>query len=500
MLSSAFSGWIALAINILVLFALTPYIISVLGRQGYGIWAVIGSIIGHYGLLNVGVESAVMRYVAKFSNQGRYHELNETVNTATAVILCISVLITLFAYFSADTLYSFFNLNGTTSSEFKRILILLSCTAAVTFLAGLQGAILRAHERFDWVNGLTVITTITRAGLTVVLLGAGQGLTGIAIANLVASCVRILTQAVVCARLFPDIHLNRSFISRAAARYLTVYGTSTFFIVIGDNLRFNLDSFVIAKMINTEAVAIYAVAAQIIRYIKQIVTTGAGVMAPRLAALDASGDRSGIVSLYMRGMTVTSVFSCGLSLVIVSLSGRFINWWVGEGFDLAVPVLWLLGIVYAFDLSQNPVISLLYATNKHRFYAVVNVAEGCVNLILSLLLVNSYGIFGVALGTAIPMLAIRLIVQPIYVGRLLGISQRQFWDIAAPPLGAAFTIGAAFAAVGFIQSSTKGTLLGLACWSLIIIFLYMAVLAGYYWITRRPFLLLEVIKSRRDAK
>ncbi|MDH3360559.1 MAG: hypothetical protein OEL55_06775, partial [Desulfobulbaceae bacterium] len=58
---NAASNWIAMVIQILIGFFLTPFVISHLGQSGYGIWVLIGSFIGYYGLLNLGVGAAVTR-------------------------------------------------------------------------------------------------------------------------------------------------------------------------------------------------------------------------------------------------------------------------------------------------------------------------------------------------------------------------------------------------------------------------------------------------------
>ncbi len=500
LLGNALTGWVALAINIVIAFWLTPFVISALGREGFGIWTVIGTVIGYYGLLNLGVESAVMRYVAKFSNQGRTRDLNETVNTASVGFLVVAVVIILFSLLAADMIRTFFNLTATSAMEFKRVLVILSFAALATLLGGLQNAILRAYERFDWANGLTVVGTSMRAVFTVAFLNAGWGLTGVAIANLLALAIRMIVQAIVCARLFPEIQLAPRYVSRRAARYLYKYGFSTFLIVIGDQLRFNLDNAVIARMVNVEAVAVFAVAAQIVRYLKQIVVTGAGVLAPRLAALDAERDQAGIVRLFLKATTATSLFTVGVSLITIVLGGRFIRFWVGDGFAEAIPVLWLLAVVHGLALCQNPTISLLYAINKHRYNAIVTVGEGIANLVLSLLLVRSYGILGVALGTALPMAVTRMIVLPVITARQIAISYRQVVGAMAIPVLSGLVVGAAFVATGFVAAPVRGTFLGLVAWGLVTLTAYSMIAALLYRVTGQSIPILDLLRRLWNAR
>ena len=104
----------------------------------------------------------------------------------------------------------------------------------------------------------------------------------------------------------------------------------------------------------------------------------------------------------------------------------FISRWMGTPYLDAYPCLLVLALGYTVALWQNPSVNLLFAISKHKFYALANVIEGLANLGLSLWLARSLGIFGVALGTFIPMLAMKLIIQPIYVCRVASIPLAQY--------------------------------------------------------------------------
>jgi O-antigen/teichoic acid export membrane protein len=78
------------------------------------------------------------------------------------------------------------------------------------------------------------------------------------------------------------------------------------------------------------------------------------------------------------------------------------------------------------SLWQGPSVSLLYAISKHKFYAIFNSIEGLANLVLSLVLVHWYGMYGVALGTLIPIVITRIVVQPIYVCRVADIDYFEY--------------------------------------------------------------------------
>jgi len=436
---NAVSNWAALGVNIVVGFLLTPFIISHLGKTGYGIWVLIGSFIGYYGLLNLGVSSAITRYVARYAAQGDEKALNETASTAMAMFSCTGMLAILASFILAMPLARFFNVSPEHFDDFKHVIWILGLGTGLSFPGGVFGAITTAHERYVAVNVVGIATTLTRAALIVWMLLQGEGLLGVAYATLICTIIVVVANMLMCRHFVPQVRITFGAANWRVLRMLVVYGGVTTVIVIADLLRFNLDSFVIGKWVGIAEVGVYGIAVVLIRYMLRLVVAGMSVLTPRFAALDGAKKNEKLRSLFLRSLSISALLGFGAAMLAIIFGGRFIVFWVGEEFTGAIPVLWILAIPYAFALSQNPGISVMYALNKHKFYAIATLIEGLANLILSIILVRQYGILGVALGTAIPMLIVKICVQPIYVSRIIGITIAHY---SKPIIIPAITVGA----------------------------------------------------------
>lgn len=64
------SSWTALGINVIVGVFLSPFILHRLGDAAFGIWVLIFSITGYYGLFDLGIRSSIVRYVSKYTATG----------------------------------------------------------------------------------------------------------------------------------------------------------------------------------------------------------------------------------------------------------------------------------------------------------------------------------------------------------------------------------------------------------------------------------------------
>ncbi|MHA1381622.1 MAG: lipopolysaccharide biosynthesis protein [Candidatus Helarchaeota archaeon] len=425
---SAISNWSALGISVIVGFLLTPFIISHIGKTGYGIWVLIGSIIGYYGILDLGVTSAITRYVARYFGQKNYVAISETINTALVIFFIIGIVIVCASFIIAKPLSNFFDISINNSNEFRLALIILGISAAVGFPGNLFGAVLRAHENFVTFNVISGFIVLIRAGLIILFLSNGFGLLGVAYSHLISSIINVSLNYLVCKLKFSYLKIKLNSVSWSVVGILFGFGAATTVGTIADIMRFNLDSFVIGKWVNVPSVAIYGIAALMVRYYLKFSYLGAQIIfIPRYSAIDGKGQRDYLRTLFLKSLSISSFLSFCVGTLIIIFGRQFILLWVGEEYLDAVPVLFILTGAYAIALAQTPGISLVYALKKHYLFAAVSIVEGITNFLLSIYLASRYGIIGVAMGTAIPMFIVKLFVQPIYISRIIGISIKKYF-------------------------------------------------------------------------
>lgn len=441
LLINSLSNWTNLAVTLIVGFLLTPFIISHLGKTGYGIWTLIASIIGYYGILDLGVTSAITRYVARYAGQKNFKALKVTINTAMAIFIVIALAVIGLSFALAGPLAEFFNIQPDYINEFRQVVWILGVTAGLGFPGYLLGAVIRAHEKFVVANSVIILATLIRAGLIVLFLSKGFGLMGIAWSHLVCAVVIVVSNYALCKILFPHFQTQIKGVKWSMVRLLVGFGVATTVASIADIMRFNLDSFVVGKWVNIPAVAVYGVAALLVRFFLQFISSGTqAIYTPRYASLDGEGKRDQLKQLFLKSLSVSAFLSFAAGALIIIFCKQFIILWVGTDFLDSVPILWVLTVSYSIALAQSPGISLVYALKKHYLFAGASIIEGIANVALSIYLAPRYGILGVAMGTVVPMLIIKLFVQPIYVSRIIGISFFRYWRQLLPPLGLAIAV------------------------------------------------------------
>ncbi len=464
---NAISNWVALGVSIIVGFLLTPYIIKCLGTAQYGIWMLIGSVIGYYGLLDLGVTSALMRYVSRHAGQKDYDAVNEVVNTALIFFSIVGGIIIIVSLFIADPLASFFNIEVGDRILFKRVVWLLGISAGLMLPGNVLSVIILAHERFVAANTVKIVIAVLRGILSFYILYQGGGLVGIGWINVGLSVFLIVTNLAIIKTCFKHINFLLKMANKSSARALLSFGFFMSIVHIGNMLRFKLDAAVIGKFLNMDSVGIYGVAALLFGYVLSTAISCSGVTQPRLSAL-AAKNQNAFRDAILDYSNLVAVLAAGVGAVGISLAHDFMQLWLPwniENVKGATTVFIILSVGLVPELMTDVSKNALQAVKKHPYYAYQTIGEGIANLVLSVILVFRLGIYGVALGTAIPALITKLVIQPLYCCRIFKIDWPTYVlrVLLKPLLVAGFVIclecnRMIFHATSYMQLVLKGSL------------------------------------------
>src|ERR1700743_1258941 len=83
-------NWVAMAVSMVVPFFLTPFVIHSLGVDAYGIWILATSTVAYLWILDMGLRSAVIRFVSKAAAQEKPEDATKAIGAALWVRVLIS--------------------------------------------------------------------------------------------------------------------------------------------------------------------------------------------------------------------------------------------------------------------------------------------------------------------------------------------------------------------------------------------------------------------------
>jgi O-antigen/teichoic acid export membrane protein len=420
------SSWFALGVNVLVGIFLSPYILHRLGDDAFGLWIIIFSVTGYYGLFDLGIRSSIVRYVAKYSATDEHDELNRLVNTAMFSYTGIGILAMAVTLIAANYVDSIFHIQPEFVVTARWLLLMVGIAVSLGFPLGVFSGILEGLQHFYLLNFTSISATLLRALLIVIALRHGYGLLTVA---LITVGMPLLGSLVNAAAVFRHLRLQLGFryVSRTSLRRIATYSGTTFLIIVAGRLRFKTDALVIGRFVSVAAVTYFTIGARLVDYSSEVVSSLAQLFVPMSSQSQARGDIDALRKIFVAGNRACAFIVLPMTAVLTILGKSVIEAWVGPKYvAVSYPVLLVLLYPTTLMLAQSASGRILWGMAKHRTWAWVVLAEGISNLILSMILVRPYGIMGDAIGTAIPLTCSMIFFLPLHLCRLLGIKLRTY--------------------------------------------------------------------------
>ena len=149
------STWFSLGCDVLVGLFYRPFILHWLGDTAFGIWVLIFSITGYYGLFDLGIRSSVVRYVSKFTATDDIEDLAKLINTSLFTYSCLGVLSLVLTGILSIYVDHIFKIPPELHSDARWLLLIVGAAVGTGFPLGVVGGYLDGLQRFyvnNWAN------------------------------------------------------------------------------------------------------------------------------------------------------------------------------------------------------------------------------------------------------------------------------------------------------------------------------------------------------------
>ncbi len=442
---SVVSNWSYLSLNVLVAFWMTPFVVHHLGDSSYGIWALVLQLTGYLGVVDVGLRSALVRFVARFQALGDDEGLNRLLNsTITLYVLIVPVC------FLAAVLMAVFGLphmhipNGMLRVAQLTVFIVAGCIAC-DFVFATCHACLAGLSRWDLTNSVWISVLLVRTALIIVFLEHGFGLLTIALIQFSVTLLGYSAETIILHRLLPTFRFRWQAPKMAHMRPVMEHGWYSFLLSLATKANYQVDSIVIAFFLPIGEVTFYIIGLRLVEYLRELLNSTTMIFAPIVSSFDAVGETHRVEATLIRG-TKYSLFVGFLGAsALLALGSTFIRLWMGSRFEApSGTVLVILTIGVLASCTQFASSHVLYGLGKHRLNVNWTLIESVLNLGFSVVLVRRYGILGVAAGTALANVIIRGWLFPSSFLRVLDVPWRAYLQhgfVPAVPPALSFLAG-----------------------------------------------------------
>ena len=421
------SNAVGYVVAIAVALALTPFVIDKLGKGQFGIWSLVVALTGYYGILDLGIRSAVGQYVTRYWTKEDMVGVNRTLSTAVLMTLPIAAFLLLASIGFAYGAPTWFEVAPEEVETTWTAVLVMGCAVSFSFPFAVFGAAPYARQRFDISNAVAIGERLLNAGLTVWVLSAGHGLVGFAWVTAGTQTAAWLLRVWIAYRLLPGLEVSRRHCCRASFDELCNFGIHNFLINVADRIVLSTDALVIGLMMSKVAVTHYVLGGNFIAYYVMMINSVAWPLTPYATSRDAAGDTDALRRLYVSGSKNIFLFASVVGGGLIFLGHDFIAVWMPDNPEFLSGIEYVssatvMGVLAVATLVRGMMTcgkQILFGMREVSFLSKLSVLEAVANLGLSIALVGPLGLLGVALGTLIPIVCTQLILQPIFLARRL---------------------------------------------------------------------------------
>ena len=418
----------------------TPIIIRELGTEEYGLWSFIGSLAVFLALLDFGLGPTVIRHAAEQRGRGAAEETNALASSGLAIYGVISLVAIAIAAVLVWVLPGLIDIRESLVEPGRVALVLTIAGFAARFPLGLFGNLLAAQQRYDVIHlGSLLAIVVYTLLVPLLLLTVGGGIVTLALVTLGTTVLRLALPLAWLRAELPSLRVRRSLVSRQDARGLLGFSWHNFLIHVASKVVLSTDVIVVGIVLGSLAAGLYAAPAKLFALVLGMGVSLGTLLFPVLSELEGTEDRSQQRTYLLGGIRISLAVVLLAAAPLALLPDGFLQAWLGGeyergGFADSVPVLVLLMVSILFVQPSNLLTQFLIARGRHAPLALARLATVAVNLVLSVVLAATVGIWGVAAATLATEALAVAVVLPLLVRRAAPIGTRELLRAWARPV------------------------------------------------------------------
>ena len=399
--SGAALSYLLIFVKLVVTLFFTPILVSSLGVDGYGLYALVGALAAYLYILDFGMNDSVLRFFVAHENEPVVRDA--FLAKMLGLYSVVGVLVLLGAYAMSLLAEPVFGASNTPEQvETLSAMIVITGIGAASIVAlNPIGALLSATESFVFLRSMEIAATVLAALVMVLVLRAG----GDAVDVVMVSAASAIVQAVL--RIFYAVFVLHARIQLALPDRETLgrvggYAAPIFVVMIAETLFWKLDSILIGAVLGAAPVAVYAIGVTFNKYFRSFASALSRVMAPEIIRqIDRGADATVLTDLMIRISRIQAMFLLVILSALAIFGQRFLVLWLGPEFAPAYWVMLAILIPYTLELSGNTRNIILQVKGLYWQRSAITMTMALLNIPLTLALLQIWGVVGAAISTGI---------------------------------------------------------------------------------------------------
>jgi O-antigen/teichoic acid export membrane protein len=466
-------GYLAMAVTNISSFFLTPLMLTVFGTSEFGVYKLVLTFTSYFALADLGLSNAIVRYVSEYRTNNDKDSEGKFIGLVAIIDLLMGGILFIAGIFFYNYIPEIFNssFNKDEIELLKNLFFLVVVSGIMTLFVNLASGILNSYEKFAVVKAMNIAKTLVRVALIVVLLMLDFKSFEIVLVDTVLMVVVFMFSWYYCIK---ELHVKPIFtnIESKFSKKILNYSLIVFVDAIAFHFFWAADTFIIGIYISSAAIAIYSIGTLLSSLFFAFSIVISEVLMPDIVKKVAGGaDDKELTDHMIKIGRIKFIVLALPTLGFIFLGQQFINLWVGKEFHEAYLVAILILIPQMISALADVGLYVMWAKTKHKVKSFVSLGICIINIFLTIVLVQKYGILGAAVSTCLAYVAGYVIFNSIYFHKVLKLNMIRFAAETLDKMWFGFLIAAFGAFLISFYTASSWYILGLQSIGITVVYL-----------------------------
>jgi O-antigen/teichoic acid export membrane protein len=410
--SGVVTSYGAILVNIFYTLFSVRLALHYLGKEQFGLWALALQISGYMALLELGMSSAISRFIADHKDDVNGGEYGSLLLTGGMVFALQGMMIAIAGAVFSFAAPALFHIPPDLASDFRWVLFLLTSLSGFTIATRSLGGPLWAFQRMDITNLLAIMTLVVSYGALWLGFRAGYRIYSLAYANIPTAILSPVIYFIVCSR-------NGYYPTRGSwgspqwrlFRKLFSFGKDVLLMSIGSQLVNASQVMILSRLAGLDAAATFSIGTKLYSMGQQFVGKVLDNSAPALTEIFVRGDKVRFNERFWNIVSVTAFLATigatalmmGNQMMISLWTSGVIHWSFGADVILAA-----LLIVTSLSRCLVGIFGLVGDLRPVRY---IYFLEGCLFILLAVPAVRHFGVIGVLAASLVAHFSVTMVIS-----------------------------------------------------------------------------------------
>ena len=422
---------IAMGLNILINFFLSPYIVATLGEEANGFTQLANNFVNYATVLTVALNSMAGRFITVSYHRKEYEQCNKYYSSVMVGNILIILLLIVPSVFMVLNLEKLINIETANIFHVKLLFAFVFFNFYLSLVSSVFGIVFYVKNSLYLQNTITAIRyCINLLGLLLLFSLFVPAIYFVSLVALFCSVLTIVVYVVIKKKFMSDIKFSLNYFDFRAIYTIISSGIWNTLNQCGNLLMSGFDLLLSNLMIGPGAMGILSVAKIVPNSIIQLATTVNTSFSPNLTIAYAKEEKKNILAS-LRFSMKCSTFLMAIPIMVLSIYGvAFYTLWVPSMDPVQLSVLSLLTCLTYIPLSGTQALFNVFTiTNKLKLSSISVILGGAVNILIVYLLLKftTLGLYAIAGISSLVNLVRGLVVTVPYSAVILGLKWNTFY-------------------------------------------------------------------------